>query len=262
MGVRLMAGRWPEAGEWTVGSATAIISAGAARAFWPDGRVLGRTLTIDPSKPPRTVVGVVADTRFAGLDVQPAQDVYLPEPIVQGRSSLLYHVRASDSAETLLPLVIRDLSAAGLRVDRAATHSRGLLDSIKDRALPAWLFGSLAAGALVVLAIGVGGLLAMTSAQRTREIGIRLAIGSTRSQVVSLMLRKPLTAVLHGLVVGALASWWLVTVLDSHLYGVGSHHPGVWAIAAFLIAAVAGGAGAVPAIRASRLNPVAAMRVE
>ena len=73
MGVRLMAGRWPEAREWTAGSATAIISAGAARAFWPDGRVLGRTLTIDPSKPPRTVVGVVADARFAGLDVQPAQ---------------------------------------------------------------------------------------------------------------------------------------------------------------------------------------------
>ena len=100
------------------------------------------------------------------------------------------------------------LDCSGPACGQSGDASRGLLDSIKDRALPAWLFGLLAAGALVVLAIGVGGLLAMTSAQRTREIGIRLALGSTRLQVVSVMLMKPLTAVLHGLVVGALASWW------------------------------------------------------
>ena len=102
----------------------------------------------------------------------------------------------------------------------------------------------------------------MASVRRTREVGIRLALGSTRSQVVTMMLREPLTSLLIGLGVGGLASWWLVTFLDSQLYGVGSHHPGLWALAALLIAAVASGAGAVPAIRAARLNPVDAIRAE
>jgi predicted permease len=262
MRIRLIEGRWPEALEWRAESAAAIVSVAAAQAFWPDGRAIGRTLTVEPSKPPRTVIAVIADTRFAGLDVPPTQDVYLPAPISRGRSSLLYHIRTTDSAEAVLPLVVGELSSAGLRVDRATTHARGLFDSIKDRALPAWLFGSLGAGALVILAIGVGGLLAMTSARRTREVGIRLALGSTPSQVVAVMLVEPLTALLDGLLVGALVSWWLVTFLDSQLYAVGSHHPGLWAIAALLIAAVAGGAGAVPAVRAARLNPVVAIRVE
>jgi hypothetical protein len=259
MGLRLAEGRWPDRGGWTGGS-VALVSAEAARTYWPDGRAIGRALTVAPVKSPRTVVGVVADARFAGLDVAPTQDVYVPDPVSRGRTSLLFHVRAADSAEALLPVIIRDLSATGLRVDRATTHSRGLFDSIKDRALPAWLFGSLASGALLVLAIGIGGLLAMSSAQRTREIGIRLALGSTRIQVVKVMLVEPLTAVLDGLVIGAVASWWLVTFLDSQLYGVGSHQPSLWMAAAILIALVACAAGGVPAIRAARLNPVAAIR--
>jgi putative ABC transport system permease protein len=261
MGLRLIAGRWPTPLEWSSGSSTAIVSMTAARAFWPDGAI-GRKLTVRRAQPPLTVVAIVADARFVSLDVEPTQDVYLPDPIARGRTGLLYHVRTAESAERALPLVIRELSANGIRVDRASTHTRGLFDGIKDRALPAWLFGLLAVAALVILAIGVAGRCAMVAAERTREVGIRLALGSTRSEVVKTLLSGPLAALLDGLIVGGLVSWWLVTFLDSQLYGVRSHHPGLWALAAALIAVVAIASGAVPAIRASRLSAVEALRTD
>ena len=262
MGLRLIEGHWPAAGQWSASGSPAIVSAAVARSFWPDGRALGRTLTVGQSKSTRTVIAVVADARFAGLDVEPTQDIYLPEPIVPGRTGLLYHVRTAGPAEAALPLVVRELSAAGVRIDRAATHARGLFDTIKDRALPAWLFGLLATGALGILTIGVAGLLAMTSAQRTREIGIRLALGATRSRVVTTILKQPLVALIEGLIAGSLASWWLVRYLDSQLYATASHDPALWTLAALLIAAVAAGAAAVPAVRASRINPLESLRAE
>ena len=77
-----------------------------------------------------------------------------------------------------------------------------------------------------------------------------------------MVLREPLTTVLDGLVVGALVSWWLVTFLDSQLYGVSSHHLGLWALAALVIIVVAAAAAAAPAIRAARSNPIDAIRVD
>jgi len=262
MRIELIEGRWPEAGEWKADGAWVLLSAAAARGFWPDGRAVGRTLVVEPSKRTHQVIGVVSSTRFAGLDVPPAEDVYLPGAISRGRTGLLYHIATSDSAEAALPRIVRDLSAAGLRVDRATTHARGLFESVKDRALPAWLFGSLGAGALLILGIGVAGRLAMRSAQRTHEVGIRLALGSTRPQVFAAIMVEPLTALVDGLLVGALVSWWLVAFLESQLYGVSPHHAGAWLTAALLIVAVAGAAGAFPAVRAARLNPLDAIRVE
>lgn len=262
MGLELVAGQWPAPGAWIGDTPAAVVSATAARVFWPDGRSIGRRLLLDPSKPAKTVIGVVADARFAGLDMQPTQDVYVPNPIALGRTGLLYHLRTSGSADAVLTSVIRELSARGLRVDRAATHSRGLFESIKDRALPAWLFGLLGAAALIVLAVGVGGLLAMAVAQRRREVGIRLALGSTRAGVVGVMLREPLVAVIDGLAVGGLVSWWLVTFLEAQLYGVGSHHPGLWAMAMMTLVLVAVAAAAVPAIRAARVNPLDILRAD
>ena len=142
------------------------------------------------------------------------------------------------------------------------THVVVVFDTIKDRALPAWLFGLLATGALGILTIGVAGLLAMTSAQQTREIGIRLALGATRSRVVTTILKQPLVALIEGLIAGSLASWWLVRYLDSQLYATGSYDPALWTLAALLIAAVAAGAAAVPAVRASRINPLESLRAE
>jgi predicted permease len=261
MGLRLVAGRWPESGEWLDNAPAAIVSETAARVFWPDGRAVGRNLQTEKAGA-KTVIGVVADARFAGLDILPTQDVYLPNPIALGRTGLLYHVKASGSADDALRSVIRELATRGLRVDRAATHSRGLFGSIKDRALPAWLFGLLGAAALVVLALGIFGLLAMATAQRTQEVGIRLALGCTKAGIIGVILREPLIAVIDGLAVGGLISWWLVTFLDAQLYGVRSHQPGLWAIAVLTLILVALAAAAAPALRATRVNPLDTLRAE
>lgn len=261
MGVRLVDGEWPRSGEWD-NTGAALVSVSAARSFWPKGQVVGRTLQLEDEveAPAYTVVGVVADARFAGLDISPSQEVYLPNAIVLRRTGLLYHIRTLESPDTSLPVVLRELSAKGIRVDRSATHSAGLFESVKDRALPAWLFGLMGVSALMILAIGLGGLLAMVSARRTQEVGIRLALGSTRAQVVRVLLKEPAESVLDGLVIGALASWWLVTFLDSQLYGIRSHHPGLWAIAIVTMMAVSIVAAALPAIRATRVNPVDTLR--
>jgi predicted permease len=263
MGIRLVDGRWPAAGEWNE-PRLAIISETAARLLWPDRPAIGRTLvwrTRDP-RPPLTVIGVVADARYAALDADPSGDIYLPSPIGPGRYGLFFHVRTTRSADAVLGPVLTALSGRGYRIDQAATHEDALFASVKHRALPAWLFGSLGVSALVVLGTGIFGLLAMSAAQRTREIGIRLALGATRVQVVSLFLREQFTALAIGLTAGGLFSLWGVRFLESRLYGVNTREPLVWLTVTMIIAAVALVATLVPALKAVRCDPIATLKAE
>jgi putative ABC transport system permease protein len=259
MGLTLVSGEWPSHNEWRSAN-IALISASAAKAFWPNGTAIGRSLHLNTSKSDYRVVGVVGDARFAGRDMKATLDVYLPNAIAQGRTGLLFHVRTSSVPEARLSFLLRELAAKGIRVDRYATHADGLYESIKDRVLPAWLFGGVAVAALVVLIVGVGGLLAMVSARRAREVGIRLALGSPVLDVFAALMREPVVSIMDGLFVGCLVSWWLVTFLDSQLYGVGSHHLGSWAVAIITLGAVSMAAAAVPVIRAVRVNPLETLR--
>ena len=182
--------------------------------------------------------------------------------IEPGRYGLFFHVRTSRPADTVLGPVLAALSGRGYRLDHAATHEDALFASVKHRALPAWLFGSLGVGALVVLATGIFGLLAMSAAQRTREIGIRLALGATRRRVVSLFLREQITALAIGLAIGAVFSLWGVRYLESRLYGVGARDPLVWLTVTLIILVVAIVATLVPALKAVRCDPVETLKAE
>jgi ABC-type antimicrobial peptide transport system permease subunit len=208
------------------------------------------------------VIGVVADARFEGLDRDPVHEVYLPGVITNQRTGLLFHVRTKAAADKMLPGIIRDLSAQGLRVDRAATHAGGLFESLKGLALPAWLFGALAAASLMVIMIGVWGLLAMSAAQRTRELGVRIALGATRRTLVRMLVREQLTAVTRGLLGGAILGAWLVTFLRSQLYGLGPYSPVAWTAAALALLTLAVVATTIPAIRATAADPGEVLRAE
>jgi putative ABC transport system permease protein len=265
MGLELVEGRLPLPGEWQTGGAVAIVSRSAARGLWPNRSAIGRTLVAARKKgeeggPAWSVIGVVADARFEGLDRDPAKEVYLPGAISLGRTGLLFHIRTRADAESLLPGVVRDLTAQGLRVDLAATHDAGLFESVKNLALPAWLFGALAVAALVVVVIW--GLAAMGAVQRTREFGVRIALGATSGTVVGMLIREQLVAVVDGIFAGALISAWLVTLLRTQLYGVGPHNPIAWSAAALTMLVVALVAAAIPALRATAANPVDVLRAE
>ena len=261
MGLRLIDGRWPSAGEWDDGRA-AIVSQTAARILWPDRSAIGRQLMPrqKAAAGPITVVAVVADARYIALDTDPIGDIYLPGALASGRYGGFFHVRTAAPADAVLGSILGALAGRGYLVAQASTHDDALFASVKHRALPAWLFGSLGLGALVVLGTGIFGLLAMSAAQRTREVGIRVALGATRGRVVRLLVREQLSAVALGLGAGALVSIWAVTFLESQLYGVRAHDAVVWTSVATTLAAIAAIATLLPAWRAARADAVQALR--
>lgn len=265
MRLDLVRGRWPVAGEWASGQPVAILSASAARMFWPDRDPIGQTLLRSGRDPlPIVVIGVVEDARYAALDANPIADVYLPGPIVQGTTGVYLHARASRDVDQdgVLSNATAALSAAGLRLEQAVTHEDAMFAALKHRALPAWLFGWLGIGAVLVLGTGILGLLAVSTAQRTREMGIRVALGAGAAAVVRLLVREQLAAVAAGLAVGSLISAWIAGYVRSQLYGVQPYDPVVWSAITTIIIAVATGAVLAPALRAARVDPVAALRAE
>jgi ABC-type antimicrobial peptide transport system permease subunit len=114
----------------------------------------------------------------------------------------------------------------------------------------------------VVVSAGVLGLLAMTAAQRTRELGIRLALGATRGRIIRMLFAEQLGALALGISAGAVISVWAVRYLESQLYSVRAYDTSVWGLAALLLIAVAAAGTLVPALRASRTDPVQALRAD
>jgi ABC-type antimicrobial peptide transport system permease subunit len=150
----------------------------------------------------------------------------------------------------------------GLNLERAVPLDEAFFIATVHRALPAWLFGSLGIVGLVVLAVGTFGLLAMAAAQRTRELVIRVALGASSTNVIGLLVRDQLTAVIIGLGVGAAVCSWAVALLESQLYRVSPFSPVVWLSSAAVLMGVATIATLVPSIRRSRINPAEVLRTE
>lgn len=145
---------------------------------------------------------------------------------------------------------------------RAMTMREGLADTIRGRVFDAWLFGSFALAALVLVAVSVLGLAGMTAAGRTREIGIRMALGARRRMIVGLLIREQLVAVAVGLVAGTIASVWTVRLLQSRLYHLSVYDPRVWCASSIVLLAAATRGALLPSLRASSINPVQSLRVD
>ena len=163
-----------------------------------------------------------------------------------------------------MPGIVRHLesSTSDVRVMRMATAEDLLADTVRDRRLDAWLFGAFGIAALMVVGVGILGLMAMMTVRRTREIGIRMALGSTSAGVISLLVRELLSAVCAGAIAGAIVSAWTVRFLKSYLYQLTVYDLRVWIASVGLILAVAAMGALIPSWRASRTNPVAALRME
>jgi predicted permease len=267
MGISLVDGRWPVAGEWSASHHVAIVSETAARTFWPDRLAIGQRLVpasqrLGDNEPPITVIGVVADTRYEALDTNPIGELYLPDPIQRNTNGVYFHLQTAAAPEMVLGPALSTLTDFGLHVEQASTHEDAMFAALKHRALPAWLFGSLGVAALVVLGTGVLGLLAIATAQRTREIGIRMVVGATSGRVLRLLVREQLGAVGTGLIAGAILAAAAARYLESQLYGVRAYEPLLWAAVAAALVAVALVGTLIPSWRAARVDPMQALRVE
>ena len=253
------------------GPRVAIIDGPAARRLFGDEDPVGHAVQFAKDaatgKTTYTIVGVVTGVRHDLVDRTPVAHVYLP--IGQHyRGHVYMHVRlAGEGVETaMFPALREAIRAADPRLPVLQMLT---LRQQRDRNLMLWavnsgarLFSVFAAVALLLAIIGVYGVKSYVVSRRTREIGIRMALGATRSSVLWLVLREGLTLTLAGIGVGLLLAWGVARALSGLLYEVGALDPLVFAVAPVVLAASAMAASYVPALRATRVLPLTALRME
>jgi len=244
-----------------------IDEATARRYWWPDHDPVGRRLRIrlrfgqNPVNPWSTVVGVVKDIKHDGLDVDGMPHVYVPLNQFVGRS-LSLALRTSLPASTLEPQIRSAIQSVdpGLPVFSVTSMDEVLDASLASRRFSANLVAGFAGGALLLASIGIYGLLAYMVGQRSREIGLRMALGAQRGDILKLFLRKGVALAGVGIVAGVVVSASTARMMASLLYGVRPHDPAVFLIVPLLLFAVAVLASYLPARRATKVDPMIALR--
>jgi putative ABC transport system permease protein len=257
----LVAGRAFTAGDEQRAGLVAIVNEAWVRRYFPGREVIGRRFRIDEpdEKKWRTIVGVVGDTHEAGLD-KPALPVFYLSALQDPPDRMTIVVRGRVTVGALRDALSRlDPTQP---VDKVQALPEVLATSISARRFPLQLLGAFAALAVVLSALGIYGVTSYAVAQRTREIGLRMAIGASPLGVVGMVVGGSLRVVLVGLCAGAAAALAGARVLASQLYGISARDPLTFVVIAAVLAAVALAASAVPALRAARIDPMAALRTE
>jgi predicted permease len=263
LGVRILRGRAFTDADRAGGEQVAIVSEAAARVFWPGLDPVGQRVRYAPETPWITVVGVAADVLNRRLTEPPQPILY--RPVEQSSDlSMAMLVRLSDSNRDISRTLAGAVSAVDPGVPVHAVRSMEDLISAniaQRRFLMRLLvlFGGLAA---VLALIGIYGVMSYAVTQRTREIGIRLAIGARPSDVSRMVVYRGLTLTAMGLGLGVLAALLSARLVASQLFGVRAADPVALAAALVLMTAVAWAAAYLPARRASRIDPVLALRAE
>jgi predicted permease len=261
MGVPLRAGRDFTERDTKGSLNVIIINESLARNLWPGENPIGKIVRAD--NPERTVVGVVGDVHHMALEEASGNEFYIPMRQTQDYGSVDLVVRtslptaelASRLREALRPIE-PDLPTANLRtlqtlVDRAVSPRRFVV----------WLLGGFAGFALVLASLGIYAVISYSVSQRTQEIGIRMALGASAETLRRAILLQTLGLAGIGMVVGVLASWALARMLSGLLFGVTSSDPPTFAGMLVILTAVAALAGYLPARRASRIDPMSALRM-
>jgi putative ABC transport system permease protein len=245
-----------------------LVNETLARSLWPGEDAVGKRVrspqtAAGEERPWLTVVGVVGDVRQYGLDRPATRQVYFPYA-QSPRSAMTLVVRAPAESSGLVAAVRREVLAVdpNQAVFDVATLEQVLADSIALRRLATILLGLFTAVALALAAVGVYGVVAYTAAQRTHEIGIRMALGARPEDVLRLVVGQGMRLAIAGIVVGLVAARVLSGLLESLLFEVRAADPAIYAAGAAIAAAVAAAACAAPAARAARVDPMVALRHE
>jgi predicted permease len=241
----------------------AIIDESTARKYWPTQDPLGRRVRFgrDHSKPWTTIVGIVKDIKSDGLDIDGVPHIYVST--YQDNSKRLSVVlRTSLPATQLEPQIRHEIQSIdpNLPVFSVSSMNDVLDRSLASRRFSADLVGGFAGLAVLLASIGIYGLLAYIVGQRSREIGIRMALGARRDDILRMFLRKGVALAGVGIVAGLVVSAATASMMASLLYGVRPHDPAVFLIVPLLLLAVAALASYLPARRATKVNPMIALR--
>jgi predicted lysophospholipase L1 biosynthesis ABC-type transport system permease subunit len=213
---------------------------------------------------PFEVIGVVNDTRFLSLDLDAQGEIFWPVAAMPKPYLSNVVVKLSPDAGGGIGAVAASVRAncADCWVRDALTLEEALAENIRARRFSAWLFSAFGIAALAIVGTGILGVVAMTTGCRVREIGIRMALGATSHGVLGQLVREQVAAVAVGILMGALAAWWGTSFVTSYLYETEPTDGLAWAGAAFAVLIVSAVGAFVPARRASRIDPVQALRSE
>ena len=262
VGVPLLRGRMFTEADDANAPRVSIVNEAAARHRWGNEDPVGRRVSFDNGQNWVTVVGVVGNVRQYGLDTEPADEIYGPTAQLAFGQFLVVKTKgdplaASKSLRDAVHEVDKETA-----VDQVRTLQQVLDDSVASPRLTAWLLGLFAVVALVITAAGISGVMALAVTQRTREIGIRLALGATRTKIVTMIMRQGMTLVLVGLVLGVAGALALNGLIASLLFATPRADPVTFAAVSFLLMLVAGTACLIPSLRATAIDPMLTLRRE
>jgi predicted permease len=278
LGIPLRRGRLFDERDSTIGRWTLIINQAMAKKYWPNENPLGATVTIGKGigggmeDRPREVIGVVGDVRENGLDQDAPPVLYVPvsqEP--NGMAALgnrilpsSWAVRGSGDTTTLARAVQQEVLSVDpdLPMARVMTMDRIIGKSIARQNFNVILLGIFGGVALLLAAIGIYGVMSYTVQQRTHEMGIRIALGAGTGQLLRMVVGQGLRLAAVGVTIGLAAAFGVTRVMSSLLYGVRATDAATFAAVALVLSAVAALACYIPARRATRVDPIVALRHE
>jgi hypothetical protein len=258
----LLAGRGFEESDTTGATRAMVVNQAFARRFFSGRSAVGERVRRGTSEV--EIVGVVPDARYRTLDEEPTLYAYFPLTAEEYSSSLWVHVRPRGPAGPLVAATRAQITALDRDVPPIIVTT---VDDVMGTALfaprlAAALVGGFGLAGLLLSAVGLFGLLSYLVAQRTREIGVRIALGARPAQVVRLVLAQALRPLAVGVALGLVGALAIARSLAALLHGLSPTDPLTFTVVPLVLLAIALAAGAIPARRATRVDPVAALRSE
>ncbi|HSB11999.1 MAG TPA: ABC transporter permease [Blastocatellia bacterium] len=246
-----------------------LINEAFARQFFPDEEALGKRLKLQgQERDPLMIIGVVGNVRHQGLEVAPVPEAYVPysqDPLnpAPSRSMMVVVRTATDPAA--MTRALRDAALEvdkGLPIHNVKTMDEYLYESLARRRFNLLLLEVFAVVALALAAVGIYGVVSYSVSQRTHEIGVRLALGANTGNILSMIIRQALALTFFGVALGVSSAFALTQFLSTLLYDVSPTDPLTFAVIPLILSGVALAASLVPARRATRVDPMVALRYE
>jgi putative ABC transport system permease protein len=266
MGISLVRGRYFEQRDTDGAPLVAIIDESLAEAYWPNQDPIGKRLHfggLQSKSPWRTIAGVVKHVRNRTLEARSRVEVYVPQNQAP-RSGMAITVFASGNPMNLVPTIQKEVSSIDpdLPIYRVRTMNEVMGESLQRRKLALILLAGFAGLALLLASIGIYGVMSYGVAKRQVEIGVRMALGADRGQVLGMMMRSGMGTIAIGLAVGVVLALALTRLMSGLLFAVKTYDPLALGGAALVMIVAAMLAIFIPAHRATRVNPMAALRYE